>query len=133
MRGGLATQSELEECLLKLSGFHPHLQGMLHLLSTLYFDEKFPFAPFLEQVDEELYADAIPTAAAYQSVIETAHSYFYKETLYYPLESLVGLIARELASKWQGYADSFIERALRICNSFRVRKAESEKLIVRLG
>lgn len=133
MRVGMATLDELQECLFKLSGCYPYLQQNLTFFSTIYFQGHFPLEPFLTPVEDELYCDTCETAKSYQSVIETARTYFYRDHLHYPLDSLVGLISRELAQKWEGFADTFIERALRLSSCFRVRKGPSEQLIVKLS
>lgn len=133
LRHGIAHIDEIEEYLLKLSGFYAHTPQMLAFFSETYFDGLFPLGRYLHQVEKELYCDSTPTALAFETVISKAQSYFYKDLLYYPLDSLNGLLERELAKNWTGYPDLFIERALRVSSRFRVRKGPSEQLVVKLS
>jgi hypothetical protein len=75
-RGSIASHAELHEYLLKLSGDFPHAANILEFISHVYFDQKSAFAMGLVAIDEELYCDSIETAESYNSVIETASTYF---------------------------------------------------------
>lgn len=130
---GIAREEELEECLLKLSGFYPHLEQTLDFVSKAFFEDQFPLLAFLSPAEEGLYCDSPNTAQAFHEVIETTRTYFYKDHLHYPLHSLIEWINRELATKWQGFSDDFIERSLRLSSCFRVRKGPFEQLIVKLS
>lgn len=132
-RTGISNRHELYDHLLKLSGMHPNLEGILAFISSAYFEKTFILEPFLYTVNEGLYCYDSETKEAYQDVMKTAASYFYKPDLYYPLEALVSWIKREFAKNWQGFADNFIERTIRLSSSFRVRKDPSEQLIVKLS
>ncbi|MBA3236729.1 MAG: hypothetical protein H0T62_00060 [Parachlamydiaceae bacterium] len=132
-RTGISNRHELYDHLLKLSGLHPHLEGILNFMSSTYFKNTFILEPFLHTVSEELYCYDLETSVAYHEVIKTAHSYFYKPDLYYPLDALIQWIGREYARKWKGFADNFIERTIRLSTDFRVRKGPSEKLLVKLS
>lgn len=130
---GIARKEELEERLLKLSGFYPHLDQTLRFVSTAFCEDQFLLSAFLNTVEERVYCDSFKTAKAFQMVIETTRSYFYNDHLHYPLKSLVELVSRELATQWQGFEEPFIERSLRHSSNFRVRKGPSEQLIVKLS
>lgn len=132
-RTGIAREEELEECLLKLSSFYPHLDQTLDFVSKAFFEDAFILSASLNPVEEELYCNSPETAQAFHEVIETTRSYFYKDHLHYPLHSLIEWVSRELATKWQGFEDAFIERALRLSSSFRVRKGPHEQLTVKLS
>lgn len=130
---GIARLQEVEEYLLKLSAFYPHFDQALSFVSKVFFDGQFPFAPYLNLAEESLYCDSHENMQAFTEVIEVAQTYFYQDHLHYPLDSLVGWMSNEFAKKWQGFADNFIERALRLSSSFRVRKDFSGQLIVKLS
>ncbi|MBA3602424.1 MAG: hypothetical protein H0W50_02000 [Parachlamydiaceae bacterium] len=132
-RGSIASVAEVHEYLLKLSGDHPHAIQILEFISHVYFDQKFPFAVALLEIDEELYCDSTETADIYNSIIKTTFSYFYKDDLHYPLDSLIKWISYEHAKKWQGFSDNFIERILRLSSNFRVRKNGANQLTVKLS
>ena len=132
-RGSIASLAEFHEYLLKLSGDYPHAAQILEFISHVYFDQKSPFAMGLLAIDEELYCDSVETADNYNAVIETASTYFYKDDLHYPLESLIKWISCEHAKKWQGFPDNFIERILRLSCNFRVRKNGANQLTVKLS
>lgn len=132
-RGGIASLSEMQDYLLKLGGLYSHTSQVLDFISDVFFDQKFPFALYLFPVEEELYCDSLETAETYHSIIQTVYTYFYNDNLHYPLDFLVRWIRYEYAKKWQGFADNFIERILRLSCKVRVRKNTSEQLTVRLS
>lgn len=132
-RTGISNRHELCDYLSKLSGLHPNLEGILKFMSSIYFEHFFVLEPFLYTTRDGLYCCDSDTEKAYSEVVNTTLSYFYKPDIYYPLEALISWISREFTKKWHCFPNNFIERSIRLCTEFRVRKAHSEQLIVKLS
>jgi predicted RNA-binding Zn ribbon-like protein len=128
-----ATESELAERLLNLGSWLPEEVHVWRWIKSVYFDERSPFEALFESVDNGIFCSNGATAIQYNCVIDTARSYFYKVDLCYSFSDLVKWIQRECARAWAGFADGFIERALRLSPQFRVRKDKNGQLAIRLA
>lgn len=132
-RFNIASEKEITERLIYIAEPCSSACEVLNWMTETYFNGKFLLSDFLEPLDDALYGSDTETARIYNSIIQTARSYFYKENNVYPLEKLTSWIARELAKTWNGYPHLLIERALKLSPHFRVRKDKTGKLIVKLS
>lgn len=128
-RKGMATQYELIECL-QCHSDHPSLVKKALQFFTAILNE-FPFARCL--VSQELYFADQNTKEQFEIIVNQALSYFYKANLCYTLAELKSFLAREFAKQWKGFPEGLIEAAVRHSPCFRVRKAASGALTVRLA
>lgn len=135
MRGrfGLATEVEILERVLNLSEKPEEGRAVLEFFRVYYFNDKFPFSEFLKVVDDGLLCVDAQAAQIYRDIVEKVKTYFYKRDVRYSLEQLRGFIDCEFASDWCGFSEGCVERILRICPDFRVRKDQTGKLIVKLS
>lgn len=127
----MATESQLNERLLRISEPQEEALQILAWMKFTYFDDQFPFLKFLSPAEHQLYCSDLLTVNAYKEVVKIAKTYFYKADLYYSLPSLVEWITHECSRVWKNFPERFIERALRLSPHFRIRKDHSGQLIVR--
>jgi hypothetical protein len=132
-RQGIASETELLERFSLLGHSASDTDKVIKLMKMLYSQDQFLLAPFLVSIDEQAYSDSRETAAEVSIIIETAKSYFYKGDLRYTLKSLENWITRECARNWIGFREGFIERALRKCSVFRVRRGACGNLFIKLS
>lgn len=132
-RLGLATLDEIRERLERVSLAPEAARKALPFFSDVYYDALFPFKDNLFEVESDIYAADEWTARAYGVVVEQARTYFYKQGIHYPFLQLVQLLKREFARSWTGFAEGFIEKALRLSGEFSVHKGRGGSLEVRLN
>lgn len=129
-RHGFVTQQEIFERLQRVSLKPQQAQLALAFFTEVYFNGNFPFREFLIQNEDLLFVDA-RCLGAYDAVVTKTKTYFYKRGVSYTLAELTVLLTREFALGWQGFPEGFIEKCLRSCSCFSVRK-EERGLCVRL-
>lgn len=132
-RGGFASKEELEERMLRISTDSKNCANVLNFLKTHYFQEKDFFSFFLHQIDHDIYCCDEFNGCNYERIIDKALSYFYKPTIYYSIQELVGFLEREFSRCWMGFPDGYIEKVLRLSPIFYTSKGLSGKLEVHLG
>jgi len=132
-RFGLVTHDELLEKLFHVSYSKSTAEQALQWFSTIYFDEEFPLQANFFPLHKGLYALDVHAASAYKSIVDVALSYFYNPKVHYPLSTLVLWIARETAKRWLPFSLLRIEKVLRLCPNFRIRKATTGELTVKLN
>jgi len=130
-RQGFATQQEIIERIQRVSVLSQGAQSAFLFFTEVYFGGRFPLSDFLLQNDEDLFFADQAGLDAFNDVVMKAKTYFYKSGLSYALVELVTLLAREFALSWQDFPEGFIEKCLRSCSYFSVRKGE-KGLTVRL-
>jgi len=130
-RCGIVLRWELAERVMRLAWDQNLVAGAMKFFSEVYFDGRFPLGEFLIEVDHDIYCSDELFAEMYRSVIEKVSTYFYQPEITYSLSHVVVLVSREFASDWKGFPEDFIEKAVRFCPKFRVRKAISGGLEVR--
>ena len=129
-RLGMASASELQEALGAIAE-EPHL-----VKQTLAFLDEVSaprplFTHSLDLADSMVVAVSEEVAAAYRDVVEAARRYFYHPAASFPIEQLTVWVAREYARSWQGFADGFIEKALRISPAFTLFREAHGALLIR--
>lgn len=132
-RQRFATQQEILERIQRVSVMPVGAQQVFLFFTEVYFESRFPLSNFLLQGEEDLFFIDEESLLAFNTVVEKAKTYFYKSGLRYTLAELTMLLEREFALCWQGFQEGFIEKSLRTCSCFRVRKAESGHFSVRLA
>lgn len=121
-RLGLATIDEIEERISRVSSHDELALAVIRFTRTLLSLLEFPFTDFLIAVDEGVYAADQFSVEAYQRIIQKALSYFYHEKIVYPLKTLIHLLEREFAKRWETFPEGFIEKSLRLSPCLRVRR-----------
>lgn len=119
-RGGLATQNEIEERLLRISARPDKTEHVFHFFSHLYYQDLFPFTTLINEVEDGLFCSGAAASNAYQRICEVAESYFYRRELSYPLDELTRFIVRECALDWESFPEGMIEKTLRLSPRFRI-------------
>lgn len=132
-RLGLATETELMERFVSLGQVENQAVKAIAWLKSVYFNHNLPLERFLRKIDARLYASTPTVEKNVLAVVAKARSYFYKSDNHYTLLMLSKLLAREFAKEWCGFAEGFIEQALRLNSHFRVRKDPLGALVVKLS
>lgn len=132
LRGGIACISDIQEHLESLREGPVETSSVLSLFQDLYFEGECPLNTFLHSLEDEIFASDAFIADAYYLVVETSYSYFYQPEVLYTLDQLTGLVERELALHWLGFAEGFVEKVLRSSSLFRVRRSMEGTLVVKL-
>jgi len=132
-RFNVASKQEIIERLIYIAEPCCSPTEVLNWMTETYFDGKFILSDFLEPLDDGLYGTNKEIAAAYNTVIKTALSYFYKGNNSYPLDTLISWISKEFIRKWEEFPHLLIERILKLSPHFRVRKDKTGKLSVKLS
>ncbi len=129
-RDGLARLWELEELLQTVCDDPSLASSSLALLGELY------GSPILSQALWQpapgLFANDPHLLAAYTRIVTTAKSFFYNDSLHYPLEQLVLYICQEHSRRWEELSSALVTRTLRLCPEFLCFKADG-KLSIRLS
>ncbi|MDF2550435.1 MAG: hypothetical protein K0S07_1502 [Chlamydiales bacterium] len=128
----LATEDELNERLLALSLNHTIGEKALLFFSQLYFNGQFPLSQILPH-EKELYFVSETARNFYQELIKKVATYFYNSQLEYPFAWFLLALKKELACKWEGFSDSFLEKGLRLSPVLRVRKGNLGELSIKLA
>lgn len=121
-RGGFAAKDELHERMMRISANPDICSKVLHFLQSRYFETGDFFSYFLHQIDHEIYCCDEFHACQYEQIVDKAITYFYKPSIYYNLQELVGLLEREFARSWTGFAGGYIEKILRLSPAFHTTK-----------
>jgi len=132
-RHGLATQQEIWERLQRISDDAILTKHVFDLISAIYFNGQFPLKNDLLEINEGLFCSDPHIAEYYLLAVKTAQSYFYNSQICYNFSHLLMLIARELAKTWQGFADGFLEKALRLSPCFQIQKESGGNLMISLS
>ncbi len=131
-RGGYATRRELEERFMQVSEDPRLTPRVLAFLTDLFLDRS-DYTRFLVSADADLFCADAGQVDAYQMIVNQVNSYFYQPQVSYRLQDLIAWIERELAAKWLGFPDTFLEKLLRLSPRYRIRKAPDGKLHIRLS
>lgn len=132
-RHGIATEIEVLEKMQKLSEDSSSVQAILDFFKETYFKGAFPLNRHLEPLDVGLFASTGWIATQYDLVTEKALTYFYKNTSFYPLDTLIGYLEREFAKEWIGFPEGFLSIVLKKCPLLYPYKNSSGILHVRLA
>lgn len=127
-RGGFATQEELKERMLRISLNQDIASHVMHLLQAVYFEEDDLYKRFLRQIDQDTYCCDSYAACDYKKIVSQALTYFYKPSIFYQLNKLVGMLEREFSKSWIGYKEGYIEKVLRLSPSFRTARGKHSQL-----
>ncbi|MCB1135020.1 MAG: hypothetical protein KDK78_02025 [Chlamydiia bacterium] len=130
-RQGMASTRELYERLERVSRDAGRARSTLNYVMEVFYQGESPFKKNVTEVEPGIFVVDRYVALAYRRVLNCAKTYFYKDGISYSLAELESYIARECARKWEGFPEGFIVQVLRRSPSFRVRKAENGKLMVR--
>lgn len=129
-RQGIATNEEISERIQSKSAQEQHFYSAFQLIQDVYFDHEFPFASFLFPVEECVWAIDAETAQLYNTIIETAKTYFYALNLSYPFHDLVTYISKESARKWQAIDPLFVEKVLKTSSLFSIKRIQENQLSI---
>jgi hypothetical protein len=121
-RLGLVREWELYERLEQVSDDPEKSPRVLKLLEESLGQRLFLFIPFLESPEGGLLCAERWQLQAYKRVQRCACTYFYAPQVRYTLSHLVDLIERELLRTWEGYPSGFVEKVLRLSQSFEVQR-----------
>ncbi len=80
-----------------------------------------------------VYAADEAACKEYRSVRDHAASYFYHNTVSYPLSTLVHLLEKEFTKEWIGFPERFIEKVLRTDPKFLLFRKIDESIWVTLS
>lgn len=132
-RQGIASTVELQERLLALSTSNHEGFRVLKWMEKVYGNDESLFNHSLISADEGIYCTSTDKKEEFEAVVDMAKSYFYRGNLSYTLPSLIDWITAEFAKKWICFVDGFIEKVIKICPQFSVRKGKCGNLIVKLS
>jgi hypothetical protein len=132
-RQGFATQEELQERMQRISVDADICLKVLQFLQDLYFDQQNLFKRFLNEIDLKVFSCGAQHGYDYDKIVDKALSYFYKPTVYYHLNELVGLMEREFAKFWIGFDVGTVEKVLRLSPAFRSIKGSAGHLEIHLS
>ena len=121
-RSGMATHLEIQERWLRIAFQKEYATRIFDLISDVFFDRKTWQYTQLHLGEENVFCSDIGVLNAYQLVHKYVKGYFYNPDLVYPLETLVGMIEREAAIKWESFPEGFIEKVLQSSGRFSVHK-----------
>lgn len=121
-RGGVADMAEVDERLEKIADQSEYFPRLMALLSDTFFAGRFPFDCHLPMPEEGVYCSSEEAVRDYLDIKKVAISYFYHGGVKYPLQQLVRLVADEFGRSWRGFPEGFLERVLRCCPAFNVRR-----------
>jgi len=129
-RFGIAKEYELEERLEQLALNREVMEQALPFFRDLLLQGMDFFGACFPQVERGVYAANGKVANRYRQLMEAAESYFYRKGVRYPFEQLLSLLSRELAKKWEGLPDGFIEKALHFSPAFIVLRGKGNSLTI---
>ena len=116
----LATKTEIEHRLMHVSEDRKVTKGFLSLWSDCISDEEELFSYYLHQVEQKVFCTMPGTRDSYQQCMRQLDSYFYNLGITYPLDELLSFVARESTRMWWDYPEGFVEKVLRISDSFEL-------------
>lgn len=132
-RGGIATEVELNERLVRVS-IHPQMTpSVLQFFSSVYFSGHFILSDFLHEVEMGVFCIDDQGAKDFRNIVEKAMTYFYHDGVRYMLDEMMSYLEREFATTWQSFPDRFIERVLTTSSLFRTFKDAKGVLNIRLN
>jgi hypothetical protein len=130
-RSGIASLSELEERLTQISA-DPHYQhNAWKLLHAILNSTESPFEYYLQRIVPEIYCADSALEQAYQNVVNTTLTYFYRPGLNYPLTDLINWVGREQARLWHSTSPAWIAKVLHYAPQLSVRKDRQGVMVVR--
>lgn len=132
-RGGIASQIEIEERLLRMSEKPEKTEAVFHFFSHLYYHDLFPFTTLINEVEDGLFSSGQAISTAYQNVCELAQTYFYRRGVSYPFEDLERRIILEFSIRWVSFPKGFIAKVLRLSPRFRLIRSSSGSLDIKLS
>lgn len=121
-RKGFVTHDELKERMQQMSTNPRMCFSALNFFQNVFFEKQSFFNYFLQEVDNNVYCCDLLDSSNYKKVFLKTMSYFYKPSVYYPLNELIRLLEKEFAKSWTGFADGYIEKILRLSPSFQIIK-----------
>lgn len=130
-RKGVATHLEIQERWLRIACQKEYANQIFALFSDVFFDRYAWQNAQFHLGEENVFCSDIGSLSAYRLVHKYVEGYFYNPDLVYPLDTLVGMIEREAAIKWESFPDGFIEKSLSSSGHFLVHKG-SRGLEVRM-
>ncbi len=131
-RQKLASTRALNDRLCAIVTDRSVVKPLCKLLADTYAPSKPIWSLLLREVAEDVFCSDEETAVQYNLAVARAKTYFYHPSIQYPLAHLVSLVAREIAMRWKGFPDGFIERVIKHEPAFRCRKALQGGRVVRL-
>lgn len=132
-RQGLVTREELIERMQRISQTPDRTFAILNFLSDVFYDRQFILNRYLFQVTTDVYTSTSETISFYHKFIQRALSYFPHRNTYYSLNEFIVFLQKEFAQEWDSISDDWISKALSLSSLFRLRKASSGELVVRLA
>jgi hypothetical protein len=132
-RHGLVTINELWERVERVSMNPLVARKVIHFFADGILEKEEILSSQLIQLEPDLYAADSHAKEMYHAAMGKMMTYFYQPTIVYPLKDLEILLERELARKWEGYDEGYIEKLLRYSGRFRVRKGPDETLCCSLA
>ena len=131
-RGGIASFAEIRERLEGLADNIELFNRFMELLSHTFFEEAFPFDPYLATPEKNVYCANAAIAKEYQDAHNALRSYFYSSEVKYPLTHLIRMVSEEFGREWIGFPEGFLENILRYSPTFNLRKRKKAGLEVSL-
>jgi hypothetical protein len=123
-RQGFTTQQEIQERLQHTARQPSIVPFLLDFLSATYYEERYPLNDLFLIEDGLFFVDRA-SLDSYQAVVNQAMTYFYKKGIFYGLKELTAYLIREFAIGWKGFPPGFIEKVLKYCPYFSVRKGDN--------
>jgi hypothetical protein len=131
-RQGLACARSLNDRFRAIATDRAIVKPLIRLLTDTFAPGKPLWTLLLHEVADGVYSTDEETTVHYNLTVARAKTYFYHPSVQYPLAHLVSLVAREIAMRWKGFPDGFIERVIKYDPAFRCRKSFQGTRMVKL-
>lgn len=130
-RGGIATSSELNERLQKVSSIHKYSNSAIQFLNHLYFNDGLCFANYLIEAEANLFCVNKSVRTIYETLISKSDSYFYSPAASYSFPHFLRLLEKEYLMEWNDFPREIMKKMLCASSRFRARKGINNTLKIR--
>ncbi len=132
-RGGIATEDEIVERIEKVAKTKEKTSAYLKFLQDHFTDGRFPFSPFLREIEPEVFCTSERGETLYREIISKALSYFYRKEAVYPLQEMASFLLRGFCKEWKDCTSAAVFDCLFRSKQFEIYRAPCGALHIRLS